>query len=305
MDWEKAWQLSDKADWRLVLVAFAFIALSYVCLSGAFVSITRTMGIKIPSPDVFRIGVLSITLDNILAFGGLAGHSLRVLLMQRDQTPAGKVIAASLLHSYFNAIILAAIFPIGFVYVLVTYTLPVFNVVLLIVFTGGFIVGLAIAALLLFKTALRRWILNKIDQLWRLIFKRNIASFLAAFDMAMNDGLAAMRGRPIVLVLPLGLIVIEWVVTVAGLWFCFSAMGTSLGIGSLLTGFSVGISAGNVAMIPAGLGIQEASMSGVYAAFGTSFEQAVLVALLFRILYDIIPFVASLPFYRRLLQKLD
>ncbi|HEY31709.1 MAG TPA: flippase-like domain-containing protein [Dehalococcoidia bacterium] len=305
MDWEKAWQLGEKADWKLALIAFLFIALSYFCLSGAFVSICRTISITIPRPDVFKIGILSVTLDNILAFGGLAGHSLRVLLMQRDQTPAGKVMAASLLHSYFNAITLATIFPIGLVYVLVTYDLPVYNVVILIVFTSGFFIGLAIAALLLFKSALRKWILDKIDRLWRFFFKRNITSFLAAFDMAMSDGLAAMRGRPIVLAIPLGLIVLQWVVTVVGLWFCFNALGISLSLGSLLTGFSVGISAGNVAMIPAGLGIQEASMSGVYAIFGTRFEQAVLASLLFRVLYDIIPFVVSLPFYRKLLQKLD
>jgi uncharacterized protein (TIRG00374 family) len=114
-----------------------------------------------------------------------------------------------------------------------------------------------------------------------------------------------MRGRPITLFLPPLLIIVEWVLVVVGIWFCFNALGTSLSLGSLLTGFSVGISAGNVAMIPAGLGIQEASMSGIYALFGTPFEQAVLASLLFRILYDIIPFVASLPFYRRLLQKLD
>jgi uncharacterized protein (TIRG00374 family) len=305
MDWEKALQLGDKADWKLALIAFVLIASSYVCLSGAFVSISRTMGIRIPWPDVFKIGILSVTLDNILAFGGLAGHSLRVLLMQRDDTPAGMVMAASLLHSYFNAIILASIFPIGLVYVLVTYTLPVYNIVILIVSTSAFIIGLAIAALLLFKSALRRWILNKIDHWWRLVFKRNITGFLGAFDTAMNDGLAAMRGRPIVLFLPPLLITVEWVLVVVGIWFCFNALGTSLSLGSLLTGFSVGISAGNVAMIPAGLGIQEASMSGVYALFGTPFEQAVLASLLFRILYDIIPFVVSLPFYRKLLQKLN
>ena len=305
MDWEKAWQLGDEADWKLVLVAFVLIASSYFCLSGSFVSISRTMGVGIPRLDIFKIGILSVTLDNILAFGGLAGHSLRVLLMQRDQTPAGMVMAASLLHSYFNAITLATIFPIGLVYVLATYTLPVYNVVILIVSTGVYIIGLVIAALILFKSALRRWILNKIDRGWRLVFKRNITSFLDAFDVAMGDGLALMRGRPVALIIPLGLIVIQWVVTVAGLWFCFDALGISLSSGSLLTGFSVGISAGNVAMIPAGLGIQEASMSGIYAAFGTPFGQAVLASLLFRILYDIVPFVVSLPFYRKLLQKLD
>jgi uncharacterized protein (TIRG00374 family) len=71
----------------------------------------------------------------------------------------------------------------------------------------------------------------------------------------------------------------------------------------LLSGFGIGLSAGNLSFIPGGLGVQEASMAGIYALLGMSFAQAALVAILFRVVSDFIPFFISLPFYERLLQK--
>jgi uncharacterized membrane protein YbhN (UPF0104 family) len=74
-------------------------------------------------------------------------------------------------------------------------------------------------------------------------------------------------------------------------------------LGTLLSGFGIGVSAGNISMIPGGLGIQEASMAGVYSILGTPFAQAVLASILFRVVYDFVPFLLSLALYGWLLRK--
>jgi uncharacterized membrane protein YbhN (UPF0104 family) len=56
-------------------------------------------------------------------------------------------------------------------------------------------------------------------------------------------------------------------------------------------------------MIPGGLGVQEASLAGIYALLGIPFAQAVLVSILFRVVYDFIPFLLSLGLYRRLIRR--
>ena len=43
-------------------------------------------------------------------------------------------------------------------------------------------------------------------------------------------------------------------------------------------------------------------MAAVYAMLGVSLEQAVLAAVLFRVVYYLTPFLLSLAFYRRLLR---
>ncbi|MEI2691160.1 MAG: lysylphosphatidylglycerol synthase domain-containing protein [Anaerolineae bacterium] len=58
-------------------------------------------------------------------------------------------------------------------------------------------------------------------------------------------------------------------------------------------------------MAPGGLGVQEGSMSGIYALFGVPFQQAVLAAILFRVLYYFVPYLFSLSLYRRLLRRVQ
>jgi uncharacterized protein (TIRG00374 family) len=75
-----------------------------------------------------------------------------------------------------------------------------------------------------------------------------------------------------------------------------------MNIGTLLTGFSLGITAGFISLVPGGLGVQEGSMAGIYALLGVPIQTALLSAILFRIIYYFIPFLISLGFYRRLLR---
>jgi uncharacterized protein (TIRG00374 family) len=94
----------------------------------------------------------------------------------------------------------------------------------------------------------------------------------------------------------------DWVFAIITLWFCFQAFGGGPNIGVVLSGFSIGISVGNLSFIPGGLGVQEASMAGVFALLGSSFGQAVLASILFRVIYDFIPFFLSLLLYGRLIR---
>ncbi len=56
-------------------------------------------------------------------------------------------------------------------------------------------------------------------------------------------------------------------------------------------------------MVPGGFGVQEGSMAGIYALLGSRLEQALLAAILFRIMYYLVPYFLILPFYNGLLRK--
>ena len=119
----------------------------------------------------------------------------------------------------------------------------------------------------------------------------------------MTRGVTSIRHRPGVLLILLLVAIGDWVGTVAALWFCFAALGTFLGVGTLITGFSLGITAGFISMVPGGLGVQEGSMVGIYTLLGVPVRTAVLAAILFRIVYYFVPFLISLGFYHRLLRE--
>jgi len=90
---------------------------------------------------------------------------------------------------------------------------------------------------------------------------------------------------------------------IAGLSFCFKALGIPVHLGVLITGFNFGITLTVISFIPGDLGVQEASIAGVLAIFGVPFSQGVLAAILFRVLYYFVPFIFSLGFYWSLLKE--
>jgi len=300
LDWNEVKQIIHKADFRFTLVALAFTLVSYVCLSYSYAVVNRGFGIKIRWKSLLAVGFVSSTLNNILAFMGAAGHSLRLVLMKKEDTGTGEILAASLFHSYINNVMMFFLLPISLLW-LVLGRLVSGGAAVSLAFTAGlFIFFLGISAAILFVSRLRAVVLLIIHRLWHFFTRHDIGSLLGDFDTAMKKGVVALRGRQFALAFLL--MVGDWTCAVVTLWFCFAALGGTPAWGILLSGFGFGISAGNVSMVPGGLGVQEASMAGVFAALGTSFAQAVLAAILFRVVYDFVPFFVSLAFYRRLIR---
>ena len=83
---------------------------------------------------------------------------------------------------------------------------------------------------------------------------------------------------------------------IAGLAFCFKALGIPVHLGVLITGFNFGITLTVISFIPGDLGVQEASIAGVLAIFGVPFSQGVLGAMLFPGALLFCPFCLQLRF---------
>ena len=305
LDWEQVRQVLGQADWRLVPIALLFTAVSYGCLSYSFAMISGIFGVRMSRRDLFEVGFVSYALSHLVASGGTAGYSLRILLIKRRGLPVRDVLAASLFHSTLNNLLLFILVPVGLVYLLANRSLP-----------GAAAVGVGIAAGLLFFLVVmvaavffvgtfRAAVLRAVDAVWRKVMRRGMERQLKDLDSTLARGTRAIRERPTVLVSPLVLVVADWAFSVAALGFCFDALGHPIGLGVLLTGFAVGVVAGLLSMFPGGLGVQEGSMAAVYALLGVPFEQAVLAAILFRAVYYLVPFLVSLCFYGRLMRGED
>jgi uncharacterized membrane protein YbhN (UPF0104 family) len=91
LDWSEVGQIVCKADWKLTFVALAFTIISYLCLSFGYVLINKVFAVRIAWRELFEVGFVSTTLNNILAFLDAAGHSLRLALIQRQGVAAGEI----------------------------------------------------------------------------------------------------------------------------------------------------------------------------------------------------------------------
>ena len=300
LDWQEVRGVLVRADWHWMPLALAITAISYLCLSYSFASVNRTFNIQLDWPSLLGVGFVSSAM--IAAIGGLAGHSLRLLLMTRRGLATGDVMAPSLFHSYLESLVFFALIPIGFGYLLLTHPLSPGVALWLGIGTG--ILGLAFAAtaVVFFYAPARSLALWLVGSVWRLVVRRDIGPSLRDFEATLSRGLATLRGRPLVLGLPVALVLADRIARVAVVWVCFHALGSEIGLGVTATGFAVGVAAGVMSMVPGGLGVQEGSMAGTYHLLGVPLEEAILASLLFRAIYYMAPFAVSLAFYRGVLR---
>jgi uncharacterized protein (TIRG00374 family) len=223
--------------------------------------------------------------------------------MRRRGQAAGDILAATILHSYLNLLAVLVLLPLGLVHLLGRHTVSGREEAGLIVVLGLTCLALVIASAFVFRQSTRQSILSMLTRLGQRITRRDLGVSFSGLDLALSRGVESLRQHPFRLALLVGLVITDWTATVFALRFCFDALGNPLPLGVLVTGFAIGVAAGLVSMIPGGLGVQDGSLTGIYALLGVPLEQAVLASILFRVVYYMIPFVVSLAFYRGLLRR--
>ncbi len=292
------------ADPWLAILALLFAVLSYIFLSFGFAYICKIFGIRASHRDLLAVGYVTIALSHLVSLGGVAGYSMRLWLLKRRGVSPEDVLAPSLFHSYLNNLVFLTILPVGLLLILLNKTLPSAAFIPIMAGSGILLFFVAAATLLIFSGRARIISLKFVNAVWSRVLKRaDISSSLTRVDTALDKGLSTIKLRPQTLLLPLLFILFDWGCTIISVEFCFDALGQTLGAGTLLIGFVVGILLGMISLLPGGLGIQDASMAGTFTLLGASFEQSMLAAVLFRIVYYLIPFGISLLFFRKLLKE--
>jgi uncharacterized protein (TIRG00374 family) len=303
MDGQKALHIIRHARWEILPAAVLVTAISYLCLSAGYASINRIFGIRLPTIDLIEISFVSFALNNLISVGGLAGYSLRLVLLRRRGLSTGDVLGASLVHSYFNHIVMMSLLPLGLIYILLNHPLGRDQTVRVAAAAAASLLILFAITAMLLSTRLRGAAVRLLAGLGRRLLHREFEPPLSRLDETLGGGIAAIRAHPGVLRVPLLLVLADWAASILALGLCFDALGDRLHAGVLLTGFSIGVTVGFLSMMPGGMGVQEGSMTGVYVLLGVQLEHAVLAAMLFRIVYYVVPFAVSLALYTRLLRS--
>ena len=302
-DWEAILEVIGESNWTLLLPALLMTAISYACISYSFAEVGHLMGIPIQRHRLAGIGFVSAVLNHLVQSGGVAGYGVRYALMQKERVPLNDVLAVSILHFYLTSLAMQAILPLGFLYLLsqaamaraTSIGIGVLAVVLILLFVAE--------TLLIFRAGARRRLLDGIGNLVMRIFRKDLRRVLTDFDAALSRGITGMRNQPRSAALIGSLVLVDWFGSALALGFCFEALGSPVAPGVLFTGFVIGVMAGVLSALPAGIGVQDGSMAGVFALLGVGFEEAVLAALLFRGVFYLVPYLVSLGFYWRLMPR--
>ena len=302
MDAGQAMHILHDASWRWVPVALLLTLVSYACLSAGFSTLNRIFGVTLRQRDQMEIGFVAFALNNLVSVGGLAGYSLRVYLLRRRGMATGDIVGASLAHSYVNHLAMLSLLPAGLVYLLVNHPLGASRTVEVAVAASLSVALLAATTILLVHDGVRTRAARVVASLGARVLRRSVDAGVGRLNETIRGGVQAIRRRPSVLLLPLLFVAVDWATSVLALGACFEALRTPLHPGVLLTGFAIGVTAGLLSMLPGGLGVQEGSMAGIFVLLGIEYERALLAAMLFRVLYYLVPFAVSLVLYAHLLR---
>jgi uncharacterized protein (TIRG00374 family) len=299
---DQIWKAITEANWAELPGAFLFTIFGYTCMGLAFAYVSQMIGIRMRLRDLAEIGFISSIINHVVAAGGVAGYSVRYILMNRHGATMNDVAAASLLHFYLTSLDMIVMTPVALGYLMLNANIPPGVAVLLGGMTILLTVGAVLATILIFSQNLRQPILKFLVIGAKKIIRRDLTSEMGRFNQTVSTGVRAMQEEPRKLIQIMSLTILDWVASVIVLSRCLDAFGEPVPIAVVITGFVIGMVAGVLSMIPGGLGVQEGSMIGVFMLLGVSFEQAVLGSILFRAIFFIFPYLVSLAFYRRLMQ---
>lgn len=302
LEFDQIWFAIRRADWSEIPGALLFTAAGYTCMGIAFALVSRMIGIRMRMRDLAEIGFISNIINHVVAAGGVAGYSVRYILMNRHGATMNDVVAASLLHFYLTSLDMILMTPVAMGYLMFNASVPRGIAVMLGMMAIMLAGGAFLATVLIFSQNWRQPLLKILASIGKLVTRRDFSKALDQFNLTMARGVGMMQEKPRKLLLVVLLTALDWTASVFVLKNCLDAFGEDVKLGVAITGFVIGIVAGVLSMVPGGLGVQEGTMTAVLVLLGVPFEQAVLGSILFRAIYFLLPYLASLVFYRRLMR---
>ena len=300
LDWQEAGRVLGDAGWRWIAAALLLTAVSYSAEAYSYALVNRWFGIELPIRDLLEIGMVSSTM--IASVGGLAGHSVRIILLARRDVRRSEGVAPSLFHGYLQSLAFFLFIPGGLTYLLLTH--PLDTRVAVAVGTGAAVLGIAFAitAVVFLYGPVRTRLLAWITTAARRVVRIDISSSINSYEETLDRGLESLGNKPFGMAVTVAWILVDRLAQLAVLWFCLEALGIQGEVGVVVTGFAIGIAVGVMSMVPGGIGVQEGSMAGTYHLLGMPLEEAVVVALLFRVLFQLVPLALSMSLYWRVLR---
>lgn len=299
-----SWEVLARTNIFFIVAAVFFTFISYYSQAWGFWSACRMFKINIPTRELLEIGFASDVLTNVLAAGGIPGHSYRLMTMKRPGVPVADITAASIVHAYFNNIVFIAFLPFALIYLAVFHLFTPAAEASLVIAAALSLAAFAFATAAVFSKRVRDLVFRGIAWLaGALRYKTDIRSFLKNLGVAFDTGIANTRRNKLMLTLAAA-VAFDWLGMVAALGACLAAFGPAVDPGKLFVGFAVGIAAGAASFIPAGLGVQDGSMAGTFALLGIGLGQSVIALILFRIVFYFFAFVASFLFFGKAIVRL-
>jgi uncharacterized protein (TIRG00374 family) len=301
-DRDRIIQILAQADWKVLPGALLFIVLSNTLSSISYVILARGLGIPIARFELGLIFFVTNMMNRLVRSGGAAGFSLRYLLMKPYGVGLNDVLNSSIIHFILGSLIMLGAIPVVVIFSLLT--LPIsegLRFVLIFLALFGVITGLGVA-LVIFNDRLRSTIPRILIWLGEKVVHREFSNPINEYSQRVTWAVTTLRHDWRRFAMVMFLLFGEWYTNIIILNYCMDAFGPALSLGGAALIYVISTTAGVLTALPGGIGVQDGMMATLAVLQGSSFEQAVLAAILYRILFTFLPYLFSVGLYPYILK---
>ncbi len=299
---EALFSVIANSDSYYLLTALSFSILSYLAMGFSLWETLKIMGHKISMMDSIAIAWVSTTVNYFVSSGGVSGFAVRAHLLAKRHIPYSICITSSVVLTAFIYLILDIIIINGFV--MHFFSIKELN--------GEMIEGIiGVSVLLLvssffitiiyhheFRSVWARKIYHLINKVVYFFSRKEIPpEDFEIFESQLNEGVYKIHEKKYELPKVASYIALDWIFNILILFFAFKAIGVKISFAKLIIGFSFGMLMTVIPVLPGGLGAMEAAMAAAYSNMGIEWEKALAAALIFRVLYYVLPSLLSVFVY--------
>lgn len=293
-----------------VLLALLAVGAAYGSTALSFSGLFALTRFTVPFGPLFSVTLISSTFNYVVSSGGLSSLAVRAYLFKAHRVPYSVTVPVSAAQSMVTNIVLALLCAGGLAHlVALRGPVPGVGVGLLVVLVGTLLALVGIWALGFFHAGFRAAVLAAVERLGTLLgrippFRFLTAARLAGFRSNVERSVRLLHRGWLQLLVTFFWVLMDWFFTILALNFCFQAVGERLSWGLLLLGFALALLTSTLNLVPAGLGVTEGVVVGVFVHLGLDAEKVMVSTLLFRLLYYILPLAVSAALYLETLGKL-
>jgi uncharacterized protein (TIRG00374 family) len=156
-----------------------------------------------------------------------------------------------------------------------------------------------------FRSATARAFVRLINLIIGIVTKKIRIEYSSVMEFLddFRTGFKTILRAPVSILMFAGISIIDYATMMAVMYYSFRTVGYEIDIWYMISATTIGQIVGILSMMPGGLGTMEGSMALVYSAFGVPIETTLSAVLVYRLSFNIIPFLISIPFYLRISRK--
>ena len=278
----------QNADPRYMIMALSMQLVWFLVMAAVFRLLYQIMGIREHLLHLASVAVSANFINVVAPSAGIGGMAVFVDDAEKRGHPHGRVVAVSALYVFLDYIAFLVVLSAGFVVLLrrnsinageITAGLILLSAVLVI----GWLILVGVRSPDKFGNVLGniiRWVNKLMRPILRHDYMQEEQAYLFAAEVA--DGLAVLQTGHKSLARPVFFMVVNFMVQMLILTFCFLSFNVDFSLGTIVAGFAVGYLFLIVSPTPSGIGIVEGGMPLVLASLNVPLNQGLIVTLAYR-----------------------